>query len=112
MIEFDIFPNMKNRCVTFSFDVAHEKDMRIVSLLNKYGIKATLYLTDEVKLQEICGLHKDCELSYNFVNESYLNKENVRECIKEKKWLAEVRWNYTVKGISVALGGIYADYIY
>lgn len=109
MIEFDVFPNMKNRCVTFSFDVAHEKDMRIVSLLNKYGIKATLYLTDAVKLQKICELHKDCELSYNFANESCLNKENVRECIKEKKRLAEVCWNYTVKGTSVALRELDVD---
>lgn len=104
MIEFEIFPNMKNRCVTFSFDAGHGNDMRIVSLLNKYGIKATFYLGNEFMADEICELYKGHEISYSLANESYQNKEDIRKYIKRKKCCAELISNYPVMGASMTSG--------
>ena len=80
MIEFEIFPNMKNRCVTFSFDARHENDMRIVSLLNKYGIKATFYLRNELATDEICELYKGHEISYGLSNKYCRQEDFTMDC--------------------------------
>jgi peptidoglycan/xylan/chitin deacetylase (PgdA/CDA1 family) len=44
MIRFDRFPEGKKRAIVLSFDDGRVEDRRLVTLLNKYGLKATFFL--------------------------------------------------------------------
>ena len=45
-IENTLWQNGKERCVTFSYDDGRIEDVRLVSLFNKYGLKATFHLNN------------------------------------------------------------------
>jgi hypothetical protein len=41
MYRFLLFPNFKKKAVTFSYDDGHINDVKLVEILNKYGLKGT-----------------------------------------------------------------------
>ena len=44
MIQFHVYPGGLKRIVTFSFDDGSQNDVRLISLFDKYGLKATFHL--------------------------------------------------------------------
>lgn len=55
-IVFNLFPNGKNKAVTFSYDDGKHQDRRLVELLNKYDLKGTFHLNSSRDHEEfVCG---------------------------------------------------------
>ena len=44
MIQFHVYPGGLKRIVTFSFDDGSQNDVRLISLFDKYRLKATFHL--------------------------------------------------------------------
>lgn len=101
MIECNVFPNMKTKCVTFSFVAGHENDIHIVSLLNKYGVKASFYIEDEYIKGKTGEIYKGHDISFLHVNEFDGNLEEIQNYIKESKRYAEEISNYPVLGMAL-----------
>ena len=50
MYRFMAFPNFKRKAVTFSYDDGHINDIRLVEILNKYGLKGTFNVNSSLLL--------------------------------------------------------------
>ena len=44
MIQYHVYPGGLKRIVTFSFDDGSQNDVRLISLFDKYSLKATFHL--------------------------------------------------------------------
>lgn len=53
MIQYDIYPDMKRRCVVFGFEGGHGNDERLLKLLDDYRLKSTVYLNKWDKVNDI-----------------------------------------------------------
>lgn len=81
MIRYDIYPNMKRRCIILSFVVGHFNDQRLLDLLNEYQLKATFYVNETIdKFHE---LYKGHEIVYSTEGKSILSQVSGKPLIKE-----------------------------
>ncbi len=58
MIQFHIYPGGRRKILTFSYDDGKAEDIRLVSLFNRYGVKATFNLNGGIYLpltEETCA---------------------------------------------------------
>ncbi len=94
---------MKKVIVTTSWDDGHKLDMRLARLLEKYGLKATFYISpedrefvadDRLSKQDIKKLHENFEIGAHTMTHPLLPQieTNVakQEILSSKKWLEEL----------------------
>ncbi len=83
----------KSVLVTTSWDDGDRKDLRLLKLMNKYGIKGTFYIpgTSKLKKNEIRDIAKSQEIGAHTMTHSELEgiprSQIVAEVQKSKKWL-------------------------
>ena len=110
MIQFHIFPGGKRRIVTFSYDDGNVNDIRLVELLNRYGVKGTFHLnavnylgiSGEEKLS-IRRRYEGHEISCHTVHHGWPARmpvqSVVRETLEDRRVLEEIA-GYPVIGMS------------
>lgn len=119
--------NGKNKAITFSFDDGCQQDIKLVELLNKYGLKCTFNLNSGlagldmsfpmngkmitrhiVKLEEIPNRYKGHEVAVHSVHHPDLVKltdeEAIKEILDDQKTLESVV-GYKVNGMAYPGGG-------
>ena len=123
--------NGKLKAVTFSFDDGVTQDIRLIELLNKYGLKCTFNLNSEWLGRESSLIRNDREVSFNQVpaakvKEIYkdhevavhtLTHKNLTQCDEEEivRQVEEDRKNlsklcgYEVVGMAYPCGGVNND---
>ena len=69
--------NGKNKAVTFSFDDGVTQDLRLIELLDKYGLKATFNLNSS-----LLGLTKEVVRNERTVSHNKVDPYKVREIYK------------------------------
>lgn len=114
MIKFNVFPNGKKRCVTFSYDDGCDNDARLVTLLNKYGMKGTFHLNginyrgySDEQLQEVGKIYEGHEVSCHTYSHCYPTLMPVQSVIREimdDRFVLEKIAGYPMKGMSYPAG--------
>lgn len=66
--------NNKLKAITFSFDDGCQQDIRLISLMNKYGIKGTFNLNSG-----LAGLNISFPLNGKFINRDICKLEEIKE---------------------------------
>lgn len=97
---------MKHTIVTTSWDDGHKLDIRLATLLKKYGIKGTFYISplnreykkeDLLSKNDIKNLAKDFEIGAHTMSHPYLTKiplvQAAYEISESKKYLENVIGN-------------------
>lgn len=121
--------NGKNKAITFSFDDGVKQDKRLISLLNKYNVKATFNLNsscfgskniylfegkkeinrDRFEANEIKDLYKDHEVAAHTCTHHNLtelsDKEIVDEVERDRQQLSDLV-GYKVVGLAYPCGGV------
>lgn len=122
--------NGKNKAITFSFDDGCEQDIRLIEMMNKYGLKGTFNLNTGlagldlsfsmngkmitrhiVKLKEIGKRYKGHEVAVHTLhhpNLTTLNEEQILEEINNDQKNLESLVNYKVVGFAYP-GGHYDE---
>lgn len=103
MIGYDVFPDIKRRCVTFSFDGGHSNDGRLMALLDKYEVAATFYKDEEnvmVERHPNCHYHNALETCEDFLrNMRFLQEESILHIWgRSSELISEAEWE-TLEGI-------------
>ncbi len=117
MLQFNVFPGGKRKAVTFSYDDGHDTDIRLVSLFNKYGVKATFHLNggsmSEEKLSAWRELYRGHEISCHTVSHGWPTiipePSLMREVLDNREALERVA-GYPVVGMSYPYGD-FSDYV-
>lgn len=85
-----VFPEGKDKAITFSYDDGNIADRRLVSIFNKYGLKATFHLNsgtlngrDFIKKEEIKDLYKGHEIASHGVNHEFMNDLHTEAVMRE-----------------------------
>ena len=71
------FPNGAKKAITFSFDDGITQDRRLVSLMNKYGLKGTFNLNSG-----LLGKKDSLEINGKIVDHSMIRGDEIRELYK------------------------------
>lgn len=120
-----------NKAVTFSFDDGNTDDIRLVKLLNKYGLKATfnlnagkltasdshIYNNKEVRRNnffETLGIYSGHEIACHGYTHSRLDKMSKATCYTEvalDKMVLSFLFNYNVRGMAYPYGAYNEDVI-
>ncbi len=109
-----LFPEGKKKCFTLSYDDGSVHDRRLVSILNRFGIKGTFHLNSgvlendwHIHVDEIPELYKGHEISCHGVNHPFLERipaaELVHEILEDRKNLEAIA-GYPVLGMSYPYG--------
>ena len=69
-----MFGNNKLKAVTFSFDDGNIEDIRLIEIMNKYGLKGTFNLNSG-RLTSVCGDWKNRHLNYYDIKGIYNGHE-------------------------------------
>lgn len=120
--------NGKMKAVTFSYDDGVTQDIRLIELLNKYGLKATFNLNSEllglsgelvregqrvshnkVKAEEVERIYKGHEVAAHTLTHPFLpdiedENEIIRQVEQDRKNLSELV-GYNVCGMAYPCGG-------
>lgn len=85
-----LFPNGRNKALTFSYDDGQVADKRLVSIFDKYNLKATFHLNtgtldgeNFIKKNEIKELYKNHEIACHSLNHKYMNNLTAESVIRE-----------------------------
>lgn len=125
----------KMKAITFSYDDCTTQDVRLVKLLNKYGIKATFNVNSgllgtanslvredktiahcKLRKEEIAEVYKGHEVAAHTLTHPYLpsitdDNEIIKQVEDDRKALSEIM-GYEVVGFAYAGGGKnYSDHI-
>ncbi|MDY3026029.1 MAG: polysaccharide deacetylase family protein [Candidatus Faecivicinus sp.] len=121
----------KMKGITFSYDDGVTQDRRLISLLNRYGMKATFNLNSElfskqgslpvrgetvdhscVSADEVCALYRGHEIAVHTLTHPNLTQlgedEIVRQVEEDRKNLSRLA-GYPVVGMAYPCGGINND---
>lgn len=123
--------NGKKKAVTFSFDDGVRQDIRLIEILNKYGLKATFNLNsalfgkqgktswlnkvvphDKVFLSEVQEVYKGHEVAAHTLthpNLTTLSKEEIIKQVEEDRKALSVLCAYEVVGMAYPCGGVNND---
>ena len=66
--------NGKKKAITFSFDDGVTQDVRLVKILNKYGLKATFNINSSLLGLESCLDIEGVKINHNKINPSEVNR--------------------------------------
>lgn len=113
---FDRWPGGKRRCLTVSYDDGKLEDRRLVSLLDRAGVRGTFHLNtavlgdgQHVTLEELPALYKNHEVSAHTHTHPFLAElpqgEAVRELLENRRIL-EKAVGYPVRGMSYPYGQV------
>ena len=113
MIEF-LFPEGKDKAVTFSYDDAQIYDRRLVSIFDQYGMKGTFHLNsgtlgerEYITKDEVGTLYDNHEVACHAVTHPFFNELSqgmmVRELLEDRRAL-EGYTNRIVRGFSYPFG--------
>ena len=114
MIRTNLFPGGKRRALTLSYDDGMESDIRLVGLLNQYGIKGTFNLNCNnlgkkyyIKKENVAEIYKGHELAVHTLN--HIFPTQVPDCalrseILEDKESLEELCGYPVRGMAYPFG--------
>lgn len=114
MIQFHIYPGGKRRIVTFSYDDGSSKDVRLIELFDRYGVKGTFHLNgvnyrglDRAKLDEIAHRYEGHEIACHTLQHGWATRmpepSLVREVVEDRRILEEIA-GYPVVGMSYPSG--------
>ena len=126
---YKCFPRGKFKVLTMSYDDGREPDKRLVTLLNKYGIKSSFHLNSgllkdapqtpndvyglRIPKEEIKDIYKGHEVSCHTATHPTIERspigQVVKEIIEDREKLEEIV-GYTVRGLSYP-NGSYSDEI-
>lgn len=115
-----VYPNGKEKALTFSYDDAQYYDRELVAIFNKYNMKATFHLNSGtlggdifIKKEEVKDLYKGHEIAVHGVDHKNLpgltDPLKVHEVWEDRKNLEEITGGF-VQGMSYAFGR-YSDEI-
>lgn len=129
-IELDFFPGGVKHCITLSYDDGRIEDERLVSLFNKYGLRATFHLccddwTDRFEFlkesdakfvdpTKYAELYKGHEISCHLAHHPFIYKLPKEALVMEiytNKIFLEKLCNYPVRGMSYPFGSPTEDAI-
>lgn len=114
MIQYNVFPNGKRYCATFSYDDGCENDVRLVDLFNRYGIKGTFHLNgrnydglEDEALRKVAELYRGHEISCHTYSHCYPTlmpaPSVIREIMEDRRILERIA-GYPMMGISYPYG--------
>lgn len=118
MIHFSVYPGGKKKAVTFSYDDGHINDVRLIALLNKYGMKGTFHLNSgrlgeltQENIAELRARYTGHEIACHTVNHGRASLmpsvSLVNEVLEDRKALEKIA-GYPVVGMSYPYG-LYND---
>ncbi|MBO4212786.1 MAG: polysaccharide deacetylase family protein [Clostridia bacterium] len=87
--------NGKNKAVTFSFDDGVTQDLRLIELLDKYGLKATFNLNSS-----LLGLTKDVVRNERTVSHNKVDPYKVKEIYKNHEVAVHTLTHPNLTGLS------------
>lgn len=117
MIYKNLYPGGKKRAVTFSYDDGVLEDIRLIEILNKYGLKGTFHLNSglmenserTVKLCDIASVYAGHEISCHSLTHPSLvychGEEIIRQIIEDRRNLEKYA-GYIVRGMSYPNGSV------
>lgn len=113
-IRFNCFPGGTFKALTLSYDDGTLHDIRLVSILNTYGIKATFHLNSGildqegyVSAKEVKALYAGHEISVHTVSHPFLDelpREAIIHEVLEDRQALEHLSGYPVRGMSYPYG--------
>ena len=84
------FPEGKHKVLTLSYDDGKEADRRLVSIMNRYGIKGSFHLNsgllgkeDRISRDEVARLYKGHEISAHTVTHPTIARSPKEQLIEE-----------------------------
>lgn len=114
MLQYHIYPGGLKRILTFSFDDGHENDVRLISLFDKYNLKATFHLNgincieksaDEI--EKIRDVYRNHEIACHTLSHGWPSRmpaaSLVNETLRDMAILEEIV-GYPVTGMSYPSG--------
>ena len=117
-----LFPQGRNKALTFSYDDGRQEDRRLVSIFRKHGLKATFNLnsgeadTDErrIPVNEWKDLYDGFELASHTVNHPPIDRcplSLVAQEIMEDRKAIEAVTGYPVRGFAYPFGSFTPEII-
>ncbi len=123
--------NGKKKAVTFSFDDAVTQDIRLIEILNKYGLKGTFNLNsslfgtlntlhlegvcvahNKVKASQVASIYAGHEVAVHTLshpNLTELDEETIIRQVDEDRKALESLCGYSVVGMAYPCGGVNND---
>lgn len=109
-----LFPEGKDKALTFSYDDCQTFDRKLVAILNQYGMKGTFHLNtysmgkdNYIETEEVSSLYKGHEVSAHTVSHPFFNQlssyEMLRELYDDRRLLEQYSGNL-VRGMSYPFG--------
>lgn len=119
-IKLNLFPGGLRHALTLSYDDGMDHDIRLLRIMNEYGIRGTFHLNSArlgkdgaVKREDVAELYRGHEVSVHTVTHPYLTQITdssvLREIMKDKETLEEL-CGYPVRGMSWPFGA-YTDHV-
>lgn len=113
-VRLNLYHGGKSRVATFSYDDGVYQDLKLIEILNKYGLKGTFHLNGgsigvgerKVKAEDIGG-YKGHEISCHSLNHPFLqemNRESVLYQVIEDRKVLEGLTGIPVNGMSYPYG--------
>ncbi|MCM1567830.1 MAG: polysaccharide deacetylase family protein [Roseburia sp.] len=113
-----VYPQGKEKALTFSYDDGQEYDRRLVGIFNQYGLKATFHLNSGtlgedtekdkfIKPEEVAGLYEGHEVACHGVEHKNLptiSRALVSKELAEDRLALEKLTGKLVQGLSYAFG--------
>lgn len=114
MLQYHIYPDGFKKILTFSFDDGKENDARLISLFNKYNLKATFHLNGINYLdksadekEKVRNLYRNHEIACHTLSHGWPARmpsvSLVTETMKDREILEEIA-GYPVTGMSYPSG--------
>ena len=123
--------NGKKKAVTFSFDDGVTQDVRLIEILNKYGLKGTFNINsallgvpgelkgdnwsvrhDKISPEKMMGIYKGHEVAVHTLahpNLTKLNEETIVYQVEEDRKALSKLCGYEVVGMAYPCGGVNND---
>ena len=121
MLQYHIYPGGLKRILTFSFDDGAENDARLISLFNKYNLKATFHLNGISYLgksaeekEKIKNVYRNHEIACHTLSHGWPSRmpaaSLVTETMRDREILEEIA-GYPVTGMSYPSGSYNGEVI-
>ena len=114
MIQFHVYPGGLKRIVTFSFDDGSQNDVRLISLFDKYRLKATFHLNGknyigktEDELKTVWAFYQNHEIACHTLSHGWPSRMPNASLVTEimRDWdILEKITGYPVTGMSYPSG--------
>lgn len=121
MIQYHVYPGGLKRIVTFSFDDGFQNDVRLISLFDKYSLKATFHLNGKnyigktaEELKNVRSIYQNHEIACHTLSHGWPsrmpNASLVTEIMRDREILEKIS-DYPVTGMSYPSGSYNSNVI-